>query len=271
MSWWSTLSQIWCFIVLVTADIGNYSAFLMASSEELPDNSAINNAISLTFDGELLDNSANLFSEVAGESANLHMEPFGESLQSFTTGPIASIQPDCISNGEPENLFISKLRPRVDACLPPLPLILGIYDTNTILNQLASPVTLPSIPDKTIPGTEKMTDRNWKKCSGFQIIFMTPTRKSKMIFAPKDWSEILNSECARREISVEIIFDCQGKIFIPRITFDFVCPQRSNLFCLWCIFDQLIDEMFNYPCSLSDWRLRDADKTLVLFRDFFWR
>ena len=43
-----------CFIVLVTADIADapdYSAFLIAASEELPGNSANNDAFPLIFDG----------------------------------------------------------------------------------------------------------------------------------------------------------------------------------------------------------------------------
>lgn len=98
-----------------------------------------------TFDAELPDN---LFTEDDGEPVN-----------SFT-GTFASAQDECISNSDVDNLFLSsgtaRLRPREDACSPPLPPLLNIYDSNEILNQFA-PETLPK-PDITIPGTRE--DKN---------------------------------------------------------------------------------------------------------------
>lgn len=100
--------------------------------------------------GELPDDTTNLFSENDGE-------PLG----SFD-GTLASVQGDCTSNGDVDNLFLSsgtaRLRPRGDGCLPPLPPIPNIYDSDAILNQFA-PQTLPK-PDITIPGTQTQKDKD---------------------------------------------------------------------------------------------------------------
>ena len=133
------------FILLAIADIGDigetpdYSAFLSASNEELPDDST----------GNTFPLSCN--EELPGDSPNLFTEPLDSGLLSPTDELMASAQPDCTSfNENNDNLFLSRLRRRIDACLPPLPPIPNIYDSNSILNQLAPPTTVPKIP-----GTEK--------------------------------------------------------------------------------------------------------------------
>ena len=145
------------FVLRATADIDetpDYGAFLLASSEELPDDST-NDVFLLASNEELPDDSTNdvfLLSSggvVPDDSTNLYTEPFDDSFQSSRAGFIASSQPDCTSsNDNPDNLFLSRLRRRIDACLPPLTPPPNIYDSNSILNQLAPPVTLPRIPGR---------------------------------------------------------------------------------------------------------------------------
>lgn len=142
-------------IWLVIADVDetlDYGAFLLASNDEFPDDSATNDFL-LSSGGELLDSS---LTEVTGESIDQYSQPLDDSLQSATEGGFfaSTQQPDCTSsNGNTENLFLlSRVRPRdeIDKCLPPLTPPPNIYDSDSILNQLAPPQTLP-----TIPGTEK--------------------------------------------------------------------------------------------------------------------
>lgn len=100
--------------------------------------------ILLPSNGELPDDTTDLFTNN------------GELLSSFDE-TLASAQSDCTSNGDIDNLFfssdIARLRPRINACLPPLPSIINIYDSNAILNQFA-PSTF-SKPDIQIPSTQK--------------------------------------------------------------------------------------------------------------------
>lgn len=133
-----TIAGLACFVLRVIADIGeapDYGAFLLASNEELLDDFT-NDAFLLSFGGEVPD-----------DSTNFYTESFDDPLQSSTAGLIASSQPECTSsNDNPNNLFFSRLRPRIDACLPSLTpprAPLKIYDSNSILNQLAPPVILP--------------------------------------------------------------------------------------------------------------------------------
>lgn len=146
-------------VLLVIADIGDigetpdYNPFLLASNTELPDDST-NNAFLLSSDGELPD-----------ESPNLFMEPLDGSLLSPTNELTASAQPDCTSSIEGnENLFLSRLRRRIDACLPPLPPVPNIYDSNSILNQLAPPITVPKIPDREKRLTEVRRNVGASRC-----------------------------------------------------------------------------------------------------------
>lgn len=104
----------------------------------------------LASDGELPDDTTNLFTENDG----------GELLA--FDGTLASAQGDCTSNGDNGNLFLSsgaaRLRPRIDACLPSLPPVPNIYDSDAILNQF-KPET-QSKPGITIPGTQTQNEKD---------------------------------------------------------------------------------------------------------------
>ena len=100
--------------------------------------------------------------ELAVDTTNLFTEDDGGDLFSSIDGTLASTQGNCTSNNDNDDLFASssaaRLRPRIDACLPPLPPIPNIYDSNTILNQF-TPETLPK-PDITIPGTQTPNEKD---------------------------------------------------------------------------------------------------------------
>lgn len=153
------IASLTASFLLVRADIGenpDYDPFLLASGGELPDNSAANNDFLLASGGEISDDSANSLTGVAWDSTNLFTDPLDDSLQSSTDGLIAGAQPGCTSDADNDNVFFSRIRPRGEACLPPLNPPPNIYDLNTIFNQVAPPPpTLPKIPDRTTPDTDR--------------------------------------------------------------------------------------------------------------------
>lgn len=159
------------FILRVIADIDetpDYSAFLIASNEELPGNSILNDGF-LQFSNE----------ELPDDSINLFTEPFDDSLQSSANELIVNAQPDCISSND-NSLLLSRLRPRIDACLPSLTPPLNIYDSNSILNQLIAPQTLPKIP-----GTKKGDSERLEEMLQLPNVFLDTKPKEQDDMCPK--------------------------------------------------------------------------------------